>query len=126
MYKRLLIGFVFFALLSTLFAACSVHDASGPSGPTVHMSNANFVETSITIQKGQSVNIIDDVAVLHIIVNGTWKDGKAVVTKESGAPNYNATFNGNDSSTLGPFTTSGTFQYYCTVHPGMNLSVIVQ
>jgi plastocyanin len=126
MYRKLLVGLVLLAILTTLLAACSIHEAGGPSGPTVHMGNANFVQTSITISKGQSINIINDVAVTHIITNGQWVNGLAKPAKESGAPSYNKTFTGNDSDTLGPFTTSGTFHYYCTVHPGMNLTVKVQ
>lgn len=126
MYKKLLAGITLLAMLTTLLAACSIHEAAGPSGPTVHMGNANFVQTSITISKGQTITVIDDVAVLHIIKNGTWENGVAKPAKENGAPDYNQTFNGNDSSPLGPFTTSGTFHYYCTVHPDMNLTVTVQ
>jgi plastocyanin len=125
MYKKVLIGIVFIALLSTVLAACTIHDSTGPTGPTVHMSNGNFDQTSITISKGQSINLIDDVAVVHTVVNGTWKNGLAAPGKESGAPTYNATFNGNDSGTLGPFNTSGKFEFYCTIHPGMNLEVVV-
>ena len=126
MYKKLLLSVVFLALLTTVLAACSIEDSSGPSGPTVHMSNANFVQTSITITKGQSINLIDDVAVQHIIENGEWKGSSGVNHKESRAPVLDATLNGNDSTVLGPFTSSGTFHYYCTIHPGMNLVVTVQ
>ncbi len=126
MYKKLMIGVALLAILTTLLAACSIHDSAGPSGPTAHMGNANCTQSSITISKGESVTLIDDVAVQHIITNGQWKGGTPDTTKESGAPSYNQTFNGNDSAPLGPFTTSGTFHYYCTIHPGMNLTVIVQ
>lgn len=126
MYKKLLVGIALLAILTTILAGCSIRDTGSASGPTVHMGNANFVQTSITISKGQSINLVDDVAVQHIITNGTWRNGVARVAKESGAPAYNKTFNGNDSDTLGPFNTSGTFEFYCTVHPGMNLTVKVQ
>lgn len=126
MYKRLLAGVALLAILTTILAACSIHDTAGPSGPAVHMGNANFVQTSITIKKGDSISLINDVAVQHIIVNGQWKGGTPDTAKESGAPDYNKTFNGNDNDTLGPFTTGGTFHYYCTIHPGMNLTVTVQ
>ena len=125
MYKKLLIGIVFLALLSTVLAACSIHDTTGPSGPTVNMGNANFDQPSIAISKGASINMIDTVAVEHIITNGSWKNGLPVSSKESGAPVYNQTFNGNDTNVLGPFTTSGTYHYYCTLHPGMDLTVVV-
>ncbi len=28
--------------------------------------------------------------------------------------------------TVGPFLTSGTYHSYCTVHPGMSLTILVQ
>ena len=89
------------------------------------MGGANFLESSITISKGQSINLIDDVAVLHIITNGTWNGSSQVLKAEAGAPTVNVTYNGNDSSMVGPFNTSGTFKLLCTVHPNMNLTVIV-
>lgn len=127
MSKKLLAGFAFLAILATILGACSIRDASsGPSGPAVHMGGANFIQTTITINKGESVTLVNDVSVEHIITNGQWKNGTPDTAKESGAPAYNATFNGNDSGSLGPFTTSGTFHFYCTVHPGMNLTVTVK
>ncbi len=126
MFKKVLAGFALLAILATVLAACSIHDTSGASGPTAHMGSANFTQNSITISKGASITVLDDVAVQHIITNGQWKNGTPDTAKESGAPSYNQTFNGNDSNALGPFTTSGTFHYYCTIHPGMNLTVVVQ
>ena len=48
--------------------------------------------------------------------------------QESGAPGMNnVQISGNGSSqVIGPFNTPGTYHFYCTVHPGMNLTVIVQ
>lgn len=126
MYKKLLVGLALLAILTTALAACSIRDTAGPAGPTVHMGSADFLQSSITIQKGQSVLLVDDVASPHIVTNGQWKNSKAVTGSESGAPTYNQTFGGNDSSTLGPFNTSGTFHYLCTIHENMNLTVVVQ
>lgn len=126
MHKKLLVSVALLALLTMLLAACSIHEGGGPTGPVVHMGPADFIQHSITINKGDSITLIDDVAVGHIIKNGTWAGSKPSESQESGAPTYNATFVGNDNSTLGPFPTAGTFHFYCTVHPGMNLTVIVQ
>ena len=127
MYKKILVGLVLFGILTTTIAACGIYDISNvPTGPTVHMGNANFVQPSISISKGQSINFIDDVAVEHIIKNGTWSSSGSMELKaESGAPGVNATFNGNDSNMIGPFNTSGTFHLLCTLHTGMNLTVTV-
>ncbi len=85
------------------------------------------MQTSITISKGQSLTLVDDASSTHIIANGNWVNGSAQPKQESGAPVVNnLQFNGNDSKTIGPFNTAGTFHLYCTVHQGMNLTVIVQ
>jgi len=33
--------------------------------------------------------------------------------------------NGNNAQ-IGPFTTAGTFHIYCSIHPGMNLTITVK
>ncbi len=43
---------------------------------------------------------------------------------EAGAPVINVQLNIN-TKVVGPFTTRGTYYIYCSVHPGMNLTVIV-
>ena len=126
MYKKVLVGLVLCGILTTTIAACGIYDQSSiPTGPTVHMGGANFLQPSITISKGQSIDLIDDVAVLHIIKNGMWNGNNQVLKAESGAPTVNVTFNGNDSNMIGPFNTSGTFKLLCTVHPNMDLTVTV-
>ncbi len=126
MYKKIFVGLLVCGLLTTILAACAIRDEAGTSGPTAHMSNATFVQTSVTINKGDTLTLVDDVPVEHIIKNGTWKGTTPQSATESGAPTIDLTFNGNDSAPVGPFNTSGTFQLYCTIHPGMNLTVIVK
>jgi plastocyanin len=91
------------------------------------MNETQFEQPEITIKKGQSVELVDDVAVVHIIQNGTWDgNGNARPGAEPGAPKVQLQFQGGDSNSIGPFNTAGTFHYYCTVHNGMNLTVIVK
>jgi len=91
------------------------------------MNDTTFVQKTVAIKKGDSLTLVDDVATIHIIQNGTWaSNGVRKEGKEPGAPTVQVQFQGNDSQTIGPFNTAGTFQLYCTVHPGMNLIVIVQ
>lgn len=130
MMKKLLAFLALGCLLTSVLVACGTGGtpAPAPSGTEVHMNSANFVQAEITIQKGQSVTLInDDLLTPHIIANGTWENGTAKSEDEPNAPEVNhVQINGNAQATIGPFTTAGTFKLYCTIHPGMNLTIIVQ
>jgi|SRR6266436_2632602 len=130
--KKFALLFVLFSLAAALLTACggsagSCGSSSSGSTPTVHMCGNNFVQSNITISKGQSLTLVDDASAVHIIANGSWANGSAEPKQEPGAPTANQRqFNGNDSHVIGPFNTAGTFHLYCTMHPGMNLTVMVQ
>jgi plastocyanin len=99
----------------------------GMGGPAVHMQNVDFTPPSITIPKDQSLTLIADTFVPHIISNGTWEGGQANRSREPGAPQVTElNIPGNQSGSIGPFATAGTFQFYCTIHPKMNLTVVVE
>ncbi len=101
--------------------------SSSTSGAnTVQMDAANFAVPSITIKKGDMLTLVDTVAVPHIIQNGSWVNGTPKPAVEAGAPKVDVQFSGNDTKQIGPFTTAGTFKLYCTIHQGMNLTVIVK
>ncbi|HZO71903.1 MAG TPA: plastocyanin/azurin family copper-binding protein [Ktedonobacteraceae bacterium] len=127
MYKKFLLVITSFALLTILFAACTIRDESTiSSGPQVRMGASTFIDTTITIKKGESITLVDTSPATHIITNGTWDGSTQKAAKEAGAPTVNLTFAGSDSKSAGPFTTAGTFKLYCTIHQGMNLTVTVQ
>lgn len=127
MYKKLLIAIITFGLLSFVLSACAIRDAgNGPVGPTVHMGGSSFIQTTVTLHKGDTLNLVDDTGSPHIVVNGSWDGTTAKPANEAGAPSVNLHFNGNDNGSAGPWNTAGTFHLYCTIHPGMNLTVIVQ
>ena len=127
MYKKIFVGFLLCSILTTLLAACAVYDeANVPKGPEAHMGGASFLVSSVNIKKGDMLTLVDDSSAEHIIKNGTWNGNTPQPKSEPGAPSVNVTFNGNDSSAIGPFNTAGSFQLYCTIHPGMNLTVNVQ
>jgi plastocyanin len=122
--KKLVIAFVLLSLVTVLVVACG---GGGGGGTTdVHLGATNFVQSSVTISKGSSLNLVNDASVVHIITNGSWVNGTPRPAVESGAPTVNVQFNGNDSHMVGPFNTAGTYHLFCTVHPGMNLTVTVQ
>ena len=128
MLKKLFAILGLSCITTVLLVACgSGSNASAGPNP-VHMSGTNFVQKSITIKKGESITLInDDLFGSHTIANGTWENGTAQPAREAGVPEINdVKIGGNSSAAIGPFTTVGTFKLYCTVHAGMNLTVVVQ
>jgi len=123
--KKLLIAFISLGLVTVLFVACGGSGGGGGSND-VHLGASNFVQSSVTLSKGSSLNMIDDTGSVHIIQNGSWVNGTPRPAKEPGAPTVQVQFNGNDSHTVGPFNTAGTYHLYCTIHTNMNLTVNVQ
>jgi plastocyanin len=124
--KRLITALLLLSMITEFVIACG--GSSGSGNMDVHMGNTTFTQSSVTISKGSSLNLIDDVAVTHIIQNGSWVNGSPMPATEPGAPNVNNlqfTSTGQNQ-TVGPFNTAGTFHLYCTVHQNMNLTVIVQ
>jgi len=129
--KKLIAIFVALSVVTVLTAAsCGGSGGSGGTGAGagVHMGETTFLQPSVTISKGSSLTLIDDVPVLHIIGNGSWVNNVTKPAREPGAPVVNnLQFNtAGQSVAVGPFNTAGTFHLYCSVHLNMNLTVIVQ
>ncbi|MBE3560536.1 MAG: hypothetical protein IMW89_15145 [Ktedonobacteraceae bacterium] len=141
MKKSWLMLLTMLGLATILIAACSTSrggsdSASGTttgsssnasSSTTVHMNETRFLTETMTIKKGESITLVNDVAVLHIFDNGTWdSNGTPKPAQEPGIPKVQTQVGPSGTQTIGPFTTAGTFHIYCTIHPGMNLTVTVQ
>ena len=137
--KKLIAIFVALGLLIVLTAASCGGSGDGAGagagsgggaggGPSVHMGPTTFLQPSITVSKGSSLNLIDDVPVLHIIGNGSWVNNVTKPATEPGAPVVNNVqiSSAGQSIVVGPFNTAGTFHLYCSVHLNMNRTVIVQ
>ena len=126
MLKRVGIAMVCAAMLTLLLAACSLTGTSSTGPNQVHMDNTSFVQSSITIKKGESITLVSDTLVGHTIANGSWQNGAGQPAQEASAPKVdNVAIGGNSSGEIGPFNSAGSFKLYCTVHNGMNLTVIV-
>ena len=128
MSKNLFALLVLGSVITLLLVACATTSADTSSAPNqVHMNTTNFVSSSITIKKGERITLIDDTLIPHTISNGTWENGTAKPAREPGAPEVkDVQINGNSSVMIGPFTAAGTFHLYCTIHSGMNLTIIAQ
>jgi len=102
--------------------------ATGQAGSaTVHLTATRFAPDIVALHKGDRLIIVDDGPVPHTLTNGSWSaDQRPVPGVEPGAPLVNNVALNNNTVTLGPFTTPGTYHLYCTIHPGMTLTIVVQ
>ena len=135
--------FVLFALGSILLAGCGLQDTatnnnggstSTPSGGgsgncgngTAHTLLTTFQEACVNVAKGSHLLVIPSVTSFHILTNGSWVNGNQVPMNEAGAPTVNNVQVTGGTLSIGPFTTAGTYHIFCTVHPNMNLTIIVK
>ena len=128
-----------FALGSIVLAGCSSQGTTigsttttngGGNGNcangTVHTLVTTFQEACVNVAKGSKLQVVPVVNSLHILDNGSWVNGQQVPMTEAGAPTVSNVQVTAGTISLGPFTTAGTYHIYCTVHPNMNLTVIVK
>jgi len=105
----------------------SGNNTSSVPNTTVQMNPTNFVQTTRTIQAGQTLLFDDSVGGggLHIICLGTDQqcDTSADGPSDLKSPGFTINPGGTKSVT---FPTAGTYKITCTVHPSMNLTVTVQ
>lgn len=101
--------------------------SSCPTGDTVKTGTNSFEQSCITLTKGGTLKIVQDQTSYHILDYGQWNGSTAQAQDApAGAPAMkNLTLSG-PSVSVGPFTTAGTYHIYCTVHPGMDLTVEVK
>ena len=120
-YPNMFVG----ALIVSAIATTVPSSAAQAGAPTTHLEATSFSPQAVIVPKGQKLHVVADSNVVHILANGTWAAQTPHPAAESGAPTVaNVTISGG-SVDLGPFTTSGTYHIYCTVHPGMTLTVFV-
>ncbi len=125
-----LAGLAIGALLVGAIAQPSAGGSSttGAAGTeAVHLTADRFAPDIVALHTGDTLTLIDDAPVPHILTNGAWSaDNRPMPGVEPGAPTVNNVALNNNSTTIGPFATPGAYHIYCTVHPGMTLTIIVQ
>jgi plastocyanin len=99
------------ALLSTLATGLCAPAQSSAAEETVAIVNSHFKPTPITVSLGDTVTWINEGFLLH---NVTAANGEFVSGTLHGGQRYSV-----------KFTKPGTFEYVCTIHPGMSGKVIV-
>lgn len=123
----LVVGMVLVALIIAAVPQASALSANVNGEPAVHMTATNFAQNVVLVSKGSRLLIVSDSSVEHILQNGAWDaSGAPHPLVESGAPTlHNVNITGG-SQQIGPFTTAGVYHIYCTIHRGMNLTIVVE
>jgi hypothetical protein len=120
-------GMIVVALLVAASPQSGPTSATTGGMPTVHMAGSNFLTNVVLVPKGEKLLLVDDDSVEHIIQNGSWtQSGTPQSQEEPGAPVVRNRDIKGGSVAIGPFTTAGVFHLYCTIHRGMNLTIVVQ
>jgi plastocyanin len=122
------VGLVLGALLAANIAAANPAtsgNAASVAVGTVHLGPVNFSSSTAVVARGGMLHLVDDGDYTHIFRNGSWSGNTARPEGEPGAPAVNDAMLSHGSLDIGPYDTAGTFHIYCTVHPGMSLTIIV-
>jgi plastocyanin len=123
-----IIGAVLGAILISVIAqptTASGGGASADSTPMVHLGLNAFSPTLIAVPEGSQLRFTEDSAITHILTYGAWSNGHTELATPANAPALANRQISGGSFAIGPFTTPGTYHILCTVHPGMQVTVIV-
>src|SRR5258708_21322273 len=123
----IVVGMIVVALIVAANPQAGSASTNTGGEPTVHIGGAHFVHDIVLVPKGSKLRIVNDSSVEHILQNGRLSaNGTAQTVAEQGAPaGHNVDIKGGDVE-IGPFTTTGVFHIYCTLHSGMNLTILVE
>ena len=89
----------------------------------VGMVTRDFAKEAVTLHRGQRLTLVNNSNAVHVI--GPGRDTH-IVSPEHGVPMTGFhLMQTNTVYTTGPWMTLGTFYLTCSVHPGMDLKVVV-
>ena len=89
----------------------------------VGMVTRDFSKDTVVLHRGQRLTLVNNSNAVHVIGPGI---NNAIKSPEHGVPMTGfRLMQTNAVYTTGPWMTLGTFWLTCSVHPGMNLKVVV-
>jgi plastocyanin len=92
---------------------------------TIGMRHEKFAVDTVTIHRGDTLTFVNDSGWLHVI--GPGDDGR--LGSQPGAPNLGQrgafVSESGQRFVSGPWNTPGTYHITCSLHPEMNITIIV-
>jgi hypothetical protein len=123
----LVVGMIVLAGIVTSNPQSTAASISTNGMPTVHIAGSTFLTNVVLVPKGDTLLLVEDDMVEHIIQNGAWTlSGLPHPEVEPGAPVVHSLDLKGRSAHMGPFPTAGVFHLYCTIHQGMTLTIVVE
>ena len=117
-------------LLSTACGSSSsggatADDASG-DGVAVSTALLTFDPKEVRVAKGQTVTWVGGDDITHVLVEGDYKVGSdGLRTEETDDKAFNLRLTKKGQKVSHTYDKPGTFTYFCTIHKGMNGTVVV-
>ena len=120
------------AALVLLASACSGSGSAEPSarasGPQVSLKLLQFQPGALTVKAGTTVTWVDDEPITHTVTSGAVSGVDATTGLRSGQTpdgRFDRRLAGKGTTFSYRFTEPGTYSYFCSIHQGMNASVVV-
>jgi plastocyanin len=125
------------AALGTLVLASACGGSSGTAhggtpaatrpGATVDMVFTDFKPATVSITAGQAVTFVNDNPITHVVVEGSYTlDSSMLRTQERDDGVFDLKVAQKGDVVSHTFTEPGTYQFFCTIHKGMNGTVTVR
>src|SRR5581483_5200134 len=92
----------------------------------LQMNTYGFLQTSVTLHRGEDLVLVSSSAEEHVLYNGIWSNGLPRIQREPGAPLVNDVILHENTVSIGPFNSVGMYHIISLLHKGMQLTVIVQ
>ncbi len=120
-------GMIIVSLIIAANPQASAASANPNGEPVVYLASDHFAQNVVLVPKGSKLLIVDDGSIEHVLQNGTWDaNGTPHPAAEPGAPAVRNVDITGGSREIGPFPIAGVYHIYCTLHQGMNLTIVVQ
>jgi plastocyanin len=112
--------------------ACSGSSSSGAKpaakpGAAVAIPLLSFTPDTVRVKVGQTVTWTNGNDIKHVLVEGTYQVDKStgLRTSEKDDGTFSLTVNKKGDVVSHTYDKAGTFTYFCTIHKGMNATVVV-
>lgn len=112
--------------------ACSGSSGAKPAGAAkpgaaVAIPLLSFTPDTVQVKVGQTVTWTNGNDIKHVLVQGTYQVDKStgLRTSEKGDGTFSLTVDQKGDVVSHTYDKAGTFTYFCTIHKGMNGTVVV-